>query len=116
MQMTLIGVMLATALLPEFAQIPQVSTTVAVPDAVTALSIAEPALIKVYGKQKIDYERPLTAELKDGVWYVHGTLCCPDRKGHRVCNTAEMPRCVGGVAGASIRQQDGKILQIIHTK
>jgi hypothetical protein len=32
------------------------------------LSIAEPALIKVYGKRQIDYERPLTATLDDGVW------------------------------------------------
>jgi hypothetical protein len=41
--------------------------SVRVPDATTALSIAEPALMKVYGKRQIDYERPLTATLEDGI-------------------------------------------------
>src|SRR5690349_8918450 len=109
MKATVIGVMLAAALVPVFAQSPTASSTVRVPDAASALNIAEPALIKVYGKEKIDYGLPLTADQKKGGWYVHGTLCCPDSKGPRVGNTAEKAVCVGGVAGAEIRKRDGKI-------
>jgi len=86
---------------------------VRVPDAETALRIAEPALIKTYGKRQIDYERPLIAKLDGGIWYVHGTLCCPDRNGHRTCE--EFP-CLGGVAVLKLRQRDGKILSIMHYK
>lgn len=83
-----------------------------VPDAATAVSIAEPALIKVYGKRQIDYEKPLAAKLENGVWKVYGTLCCPDRHGRRTCETG---KCVGGVAALELRQSDGKILSISHT-
>jgi NTF2 fold immunity protein len=89
------------------------ATKVRVPDAATALSIAEPALIKVYGKRQIDDERPLTATLDDGIWSVHGTLCCPDAKGQRTCDVG---KCLGGVAVLNLRQSDGKILSISHTK
>jgi hypothetical protein len=88
-------------------------TNVRVPDAATALSIAEPALIKTYGKRQIDYERPLTATLDNGIWTVNGTLCCTDRNGHRNC---EEGRCLGGVAVLKLRQRDGKILSINHYK
>ena len=95
------------------AQNSQPATKVRVPDAATALSIAEPKLIKVYGKRQIDYERPLTATLADGIWSVYGTLCCPDSKGQRTC---DIGKCVGGVAALKLRQSDGKILSISHTK
>ena len=88
-------------------------TSVRVPDEATALSIAEPALIKVYGKRQIDYERPLRATLHDGIWVVDGTLCCPDKKGHRTC---EVGRCFGGAAELKLRQSDGKVLSISHWK
>jgi len=84
-----------------------------VPDAVTALRIAEPALIKTYGKRQIDYERPLTSKLDGGIWSVYGTLCCPDRNGHRTC---EEGKCVGGVAILKLRESDGNILSIMHYK
>lgn len=84
-----------------------------VPDAATAVTIAEPKLIKVYGKRQIDYERPLMATLADGIWSVYGTLCCPDAKGQRTCSVG---KCVGGVAVLKLRQSDGKILSISHTK
>ena len=95
------------------AQDSQPSRSISAPDAATALSIAEPALIKVYGKHQIDYERPLAAALEDGVWNVYGTVCCPGRKGQRTC---EIGKCVGGVAAVKVRQSDGKILSISHTK
>ena len=95
------------------AQNPQPATTVRVPEAATALSIAEPALIQVYGKRQIDHERPLTATLDDGIWSVYGTLCCSDSKGQRTCDVGE---CVGGIAVLKLRERDGKILSISHTK
>ena len=110
---TVILAALLLVAIPSAAQDSQHATSVCVPDAATALSIAEPALIKVYGKRQIDYEKPLTAMLKDGVWGVYGTLCCPDSKGNRVC---EPDKCDGGVAALKLRQSDGKILSISHTK
>lgn len=89
------------------------ASTVRVPDAATALTIAEPALVKAYGKRQIDYEKPLTAVLDGGVWSVYGTLCCPDTKGQRTC---EVGKCLGGVAEARVRSSDGKILSISHPK
>jgi hypothetical protein len=44
-------------------------------------SIAEPALTKVYGKCKIEYEKPLTVILEDGIWSVYETLCCQTARG-----------------------------------
>jgi hypothetical protein len=84
--------------------------TARVPDETAALQIAEPVLIKIYGKRVIDDERPLKAMLVDGVWNVYGTLCCPDKKGH--CEFG----CAGGVAHMKIRQSDGKVLSVMHTK
>ena len=89
----------------------QNTTEVRVSDESTALKIAEPALIKTYGKRQIDYERPLRATLHNGIWTVYGTLCCPDRNGHRIC---EEGMCLGGVAVLKLRQRDGKILSINH--
>lgn len=95
------------------AQNPPPAPKVRVPDAATALSIAEPVLIKVYGKRNIDYERPLTATLDNGIWSVSGSLCCPDANGQRTC---EFGKCAGGVAVLKLRERDGKILSVSHTK
>lgn len=90
----------------------QSTTEVKVPDAATALKIAEPALIKTYGKRQINDEKPLTAKLEGAIWSVYGTLCCR-WKGHRTC---EEGKCLGGVAVLKLRQTDGKILSIVHYK
>lgn len=84
-----------------------------VPDAATAIAIARPAAIRVYGRKKIDYEDPLTASIEEGVWAVSGTLCCPDHQGRRSC---EVGACVGGVVMVRIRQSNGRILSISHGK
>jgi len=107
------GVLLAGFALTAADSRSQTKAEVRVPDEATALRIAEPALIKTYGKRQIDYERPLTAKLDGGIWSVYGTLCCPDRNGHRTC---EEGRCLGGVAVLKLRQGDGKILSIMHYK
>jgi len=39
-----------------------------VPDAKTAVAIAEAVLIPIYGKEQINSEKPLKANLKDGIW------------------------------------------------
>lgn len=81
-----------------------------IPDEETALKIAERLLSDTYGKKKIDAEKPLRAELTGGVWSVFGTLWCSDGKGGRT------HICVGGVAKIELRQRDGKVLSISHTK
>ena len=91
----------------------QNTAEVRVRDAATAISIAEPALIKTYGKRRIDDERPLTARLDNGIWTVAGTLWCTDHNGNR---TREEGMCFGGTAVLKLRQSDGKILSIIHYK
>ena len=82
-----------------------------VDDAGAAIRIAERALSRVYGDGIIKSERPFTAFLEDGVWHVGGTLHCKDKKGKEIPNG-----CFGGVATAQIRQSDGRVLRMEHTK
>jgi hypothetical protein len=70
-----------------------------VPNAQTAVAIAEAVLVPVYGKEKIEQEKPLHAVLSHGVWTVTGTLA----EGWR-----------GGVAEVKISQRNGRILQLTH--
>ena len=79
-----------------------------VPNSDTAVQIAEAVLIPVYGKEQIESEQPFTAQLKDDVWTVSGTLRCPDGKGG-VTN-----ECVGGVAVVEISKVDAHVLSMIH--
>jgi hypothetical protein len=79
-----------------------------VPDAKTAVNIAEAVLTPVYGKKQIESERPFTATLKDGVWTVVGTLRCPDGKG------GVTTLCDGGVAVLRIAKQDARVVYMMH--
>jgi hypothetical protein len=81
-----------------------------VPDAATAVKIAEAVLTPVYGKKHIESEEPFHAELKDNVWTVSGTLHCPDGKGGTTTH------CVGGVAVVEISKSDAHILSMVHYK
>ncbi|HEY1422601.1 MAG TPA: NTF2 fold immunity protein [Candidatus Acidoferrum sp.] len=81
-----------------------------VPDAKTAVKIAEAVLIPVYGEKKIEAERPFNAELKEGEWTVSGTLRCPDGPG------GITPSCKGGTATVKIAKFDGRILFMLHYK
>ena len=47
-----------------------------VPDATTAVKVAEAVLIAIYGQDKIDSEHPLRAVLKDDIWTVETTSPC----------------------------------------
>jgi hypothetical protein len=81
-----------------------------VPNSETAVQIAEAVLVPVYGRQKIESEKPFNAELKDGVWTVSGTLHCSDGNGGTTTH------CVGGVAVVTISKADARILSMIHYK
>lgn len=81
-----------------------------IPNKATALQVAEPELIHVYGASVIASERPLTAGLSGGIWIVSGTLHCRDGKGGTTTH------CVGGVATAHLSKSDGRVVEIFHTK
>ena len=70
-----------------------------------AIKLAEKVLKTQYGNKSINKSKPLQAMLKDGIWYVNGTL-------HSDSETIRK----GGVPYIEIRQKDGKILNMYHTK
>jgi hypothetical protein len=73
-----------------------------VPDEKTAIAIAIAVWSPIYGEEKVQKEKPFKAVLKDGVWYVDGTL------------PAEYSK--GGVVEAEISKADARILRISHGK
>jgi hypothetical protein len=72
-----------------------------IPDAATAVRVAEAILIPIYGQATIAGERPFKAELRNGVWIVTGTL---------------PPGYVGGTATIKISKSDGKVLYVMHAE
>jgi hypothetical protein len=86
------------------------SAPVKVPDAATAVTLAEKILGNVYGKKKIEAEEPFEASLYGSIWHVGGTLYCG--KGR----LSQGNQCAGGVAMIDIRQRDGHVVKIWHTK
>ena len=72
-----------------------------VPDAATAIKIAEAILIPIYGQEVIDSEKPLHATLTKGIWTVGGSL----KEGYD-----------GGVAVVRLRQKDACIVYVMHSK
>ena len=81
-----------------------------VPDSTTAVKVAEAVLIPVYGKEKIESERPFKATLENGVWTVEGTLHCSDAKG------GVTTHCFGGTAQVKLSKADGRVLKMTHYK
>lgn len=71
----------------------------AVPDAETAVALAEAYLIPVYGKKEIFGERPFQAVLLNGYWVIFGSL----PKGW-----------LGGVAQIIIEKKSGSVIHITH--
>ena len=74
-----------------------------VPDEITAIKIAEAILTAVYGEQKVNEQRPFSADSFMDIWTVRGSSHCSDAK---QCNNK------GLIIG--IQQADGKILSISH--
>jgi hypothetical protein len=73
-----------------------------VPDAETAIAIAVAVWAPIYGKERIEKQKPYVATLVNGVWIVEGTL------------PKEFTR--GGVAVAEISKTDGRVLRVSHGK
>jgi hypothetical protein len=76
-----------------------------VPNAETAVKIAEAVLIPVYGEKHIFSERPFKATWGGDVWTVDGTLHC---------GAARDIDCRGGTAEVKISKSTGQILQMTH--
>jgi hypothetical protein len=72
-----------------------------VPDAETAIRVAEAILIPIYGKESVESGRPFVALLNGNVWTVTGTL----PKG-----------TLGGVATVEIAKDSACILRVAHGK
>lgn len=72
-----------------------------VPDEETAINIAVAVWIPIYGKEQIESEKPYKAVLENDIWHVTGSL----PEGWR-----------GGVAGAEISKDNGRIIRISHGK
>ena len=72
-----------------------------VPDEKTAIAIALAVWNPIYGEKQIKGESPYIAKLKDGIWYVNGSL----KEGW-----------VGGVAEIEISKDDARILRLSHGK
>jgi hypothetical protein len=72
-----------------------------VPDATTAIRIAEAVWIPIYGQAKLSDEKPFNARLVNGVWIVDGTLPGGGK---------------GGTAHAEISKETGCILNVTHGK
>jgi hypothetical protein len=72
------------------------------PDAATAIRVAEAVLVPIYGEQKVLSERPFRAFLNAGVWTIQGTL--------------PAGRSAGGVALVKIAKRDAKVIHVLHGK
>ena len=83
--------------LQEIARLQKVPADGYVPDAKTAVRIAEAVLIPVYGMKQIAWEEPFIATLDNDVWTVSGTLNCK--------STATIV-CVGGTAVVQLSKKD----------
>jgi hypothetical protein len=81
-----------------------------VPDSETAVKIAEAVLVPVYGREKIESERPFKATLERGIWTVTGTLHCPDSRGGMTKD------CDGGTAEVKLSKANARVLKMIHYK
>ncbi len=72
-----------------------------VPDAATAVKIAEAVWTPIYGEKEIAEQKPFKATLNKGVWTVLGSFNHP-------------PSWSGGVALAEISKATGQILRVSH--
>ncbi|CAK7076337.1 MAG: NTF2 fold immunity protein [Bacteroides sp.] len=77
-----------------------------VPTADVAVKIAECVLFEIYGKEKIEKEKPFSVNLRDGVWIIEGNI--PDIK------NGDITFC--GQVYMEIKKSNGEILKLLHTK
>lgn len=76
-----------------------------VPNAETAIAVAEAVLTPVYGKTAVVSERPFKATLTRNVWTVTGSVPCDEPPG--------IP-CPGGAAEVKISRISGRIVYMRH--
>jgi hypothetical protein len=82
-----------------------------VPNAQTAVRIAEAILIPMYGEERVAAERPYVAELKkDGYWFVRGTKKQDDLSKNPPIITK------GGGMVVVINKTDGKIMSVFEAR
>lgn len=72
-----------------------------VADAQDAIAIAVAIGTPLYGKERLEGEKPYRAFLTNGVWHVSGSM---------------PKKMLGGVAVAEIRAADGEVLRVTHGK
>jgi len=72
-----------------------------VPDDATAIAIAVAVWTPIYGKKSIEGKKPFKAVLKDGIWFVKGSL---------------PPGWKGGIPAAQISKDNGRIISLSHGK
>lgn len=83
----------------------------AVPDAQTAIKIAEANWLPIYG-EGINKNKPFKARLENNkIWIVEGTL-----PGANEVSGRSISVTVGGVPYIEIQKSDGKILKVTHGK
>lgn len=73
----------------------------AIPDECTAKAVAETVWSEIYGAKNVDLQKPLLAMEANGRWHVQGTI----------------PRkMLGGVAYIILAKEDGRVIDVWHTK
>ena len=83
-------------------------------DAEKALAVARPILISVYGRKHIQREEPLIASRKGDVWFVEGTLNCPDLRPWWQKLLGMTFQCMGGTAELKLSAKTGAVLSVTH--
>lgn len=83
-------------------------------DAEKALSVALPILVSVYGKKRIQKEEPLIASRKEDIWFVEGTLNCPDPRPWWRKLLGGTLDCMGGTAELKLSAKTGAVLSVTH--
>ena len=67
-----------------------------------AVELSKLILFHIYGKEKIEKERPYQVRLfNDKVWYISGSMSKDDE---------------GGIFNIALRKDDGRVLLIVHSK
>jgi hypothetical protein len=95
----LLALLVASLLVPDVTSQGQTNQVPKVPDAETAVRIAEAMLIQNFGKN-IKSERPFTASLTEDTWLVTGSDHCG------------APHCFGAPAAVKLSKQDGHVIAV----
>lgn len=77
------------------------SRIVIIKDSLTAISIAEPILFSLYGKEKISSQRPYNVYRIEKYWVLSGTM---------------LQNQVGGTFFIIINAKDSKVISVTHGK